>query len=267
MLPCPSPMQEPQDSGRPPQGVLVQHQVAGFSDRWIIEEEPVPESAWHSETIFLLRAVLRYWVEARGRNAVVFANLAVRVSREEPRMGFAPDLMIVEPAPPGAPELTSLRLWEPGHVPPAFVIEVVSPGHPHKDYVDVPDQCAAAGVRELVIFDPLLAGPRAHGGPYRLQVWRRTELGVFARAYAGEGPFASEFLGAYLVPVADGRRLRVASDEAGKDLWPTDGEARARAEVERARAEVERARAEAERALAEARVAELEAELARRGPR
>jgi len=244
-------MQHPHDSLRPAEagGIFVQHRVEGFSENWLLWDEHVPESAWHSTAVMLLYALLQRWVEQSGRNAAVFSDLAVRVLPERPSVGFSPDLMVVDPAPPGARDLSSLRLWESGHVVPAFVLEVVSPGHPHKDYVDIPDQCAAVGVRELVIFDPVLAGPKAHGGPHRLQVWRRTDTGLFARAEAGDGPLASEFLGAYLLPVDEGRVLRVSSTPHGAGLWPTPEEAE---------------RAEKERAYA--RIAELEAELRKRGP-
>ncbi len=100
----------------------------------------------------------------------------------------------------------------------------------------------------IVIFDPLPVGPKAFGGPRRLQVWRRVNGSHFSRVAEGEGPFFSEFLGAHLVTIEEGRRLRIAENADGSDLWPT-GE-----ELERAREE---------RALA--RVAELEAALGRRG--
>src|SRR5260221_12933436 len=125
-------------------GVVVRHRVPGFSARWTIPEVPVPEAAWHDRTLELLKALLDHWATREGRDRAVFRNLAIRVAGSEPRVGFDPDLCIVEPSPPGAAELSSLRLWEPGHAPPALVIEVVSPGHPYKDDLEVPDQCAAS---------------------------------------------------------------------------------------------------------------------------
>jgi Uma2 family endonuclease len=263
-------------------GALVQHHVPGFSDRWLVTEEPVPEGAWHYAALELLRAVLELWVRRTARDAAVFRNLAIRVRKDDPRVGFDPDLTLVVPAPPDAAELSSLRVWEPGHAVPTLVVEVASPGHPNKDYTETPDQCAALGVRELVVFDPLLVGPKALGQAQRLHVWRRSDTGVFQRADSGDGPFASETLGAFLVVIDDGRSLRIADDAAGARLWPTEAEAEragreaeraateaARAETEAARAETEAARAKTEtqrqlRERAEARVRELEAELAKR---
>ena len=62
-------------------------------------------------------------------------------------------------------------------------------------------------------FDPLLAGPTAHGGPIRLQVWER-QADKLVRTYAGEGPTFSTSLGAHLVVVDGGRKLRIADDAA-----------------------------------------------------
>ncbi|HVW28826.1 MAG TPA: Uma2 family endonuclease [Polyangiaceae bacterium] len=247
MLPWPSIVMQDGVFEPPEASVLVQHRIAGFSESWTIEDVPVPEGAWHDRALDLLMALLDHWIARTGRDAAAFRNLAVRVRQDRPKVGFDPDVMLVEPAPPGAHELSSLRLWEPGHAAPALVVEVVSPGHPYKDYSDTPDRSAAVGVRELVLFDPMLAGPKAFGGPHLLQGWRRTDAGRFERVTAGEQAFASEVLGGYFVPV-DARLLRISSDEAGARLWPTAEEAE---------------RAEKERALA--RVAELEAELARRG--
>src|SRR5690606_32818792 len=113
-----------------------------------------------------------------------------------------------------------------------------------------------------------LAGPKGHGGPWLLQVWRRDDRGDFVRVYAGDGPAWSETLSAHLVVLDEPRRLRIADDPAGTHLWPTGEEAeRAAKEAERAAKEAERAAKEAERAEKEralARVAELEARLTKK---
>jgi Uma2 family endonuclease len=258
-------MQSSTASADPPDpgGVLVQHHVPGFSDRWLITEETVPEGAWHYAALELLRALLAYWVLRTERDAAVFRNLAIRVRKDDPRVGFDPDLALVAPAPPGAANLSSLRLWEPGHAAPTLVVEVVSPGHPNKDCTETPDQCAALGVRELVVFDPLLVGPKALGQAQRLHLWRRSDTGVFRRVDSGDGPFASEVLSAFLLVTDDGRSLRIADDAAGSRLWPTEAEdERAGREAERAAKEAERAGKEAERAAKEVERAGKEAERA-----
>lgn len=73
---------------------------------------------------------------------------------------------------------------------------------------------------ELWIFDPLLSGPTSHGGPYRLQVWRR-EDDELVRVYAGDGPVRSQVLGASVVPVDEGRKLRISEDAEGTRMWRT----------------------------------------------
>lgn len=206
-------------------GVVVRHHVPGFSERWIIPEVPVPEAAWHDGALQLLKAILEHWIAQTRRDAAVFRNLAVRVRVDRPAVGFDPDIALVEPAPPGAADLSSLRLWKAGHTPPRLAIEVVSPSHPYKDYAETPDQCAAAGVQELVVFDPKLVGPRAYGGPCRLQLWRRTEEGAFERTDFGDHPAHSRVLGAYFVATEQGTRLRISADPSAAALWPTAEEA------------------------------------------
>ena len=164
--------------------------------------------------------------------------------------------------------MRSVRTWIEGHTPPILAIEVVSTTNPLKDYTIAPDKYAASGTYELVVFDPLLTGPTAHGGPFPLQVWRRSDDDDFVRVYAGDGPVRATTLDAWLVVAADGRSVCIANDPNGVIRWLTAEEAeRAAKEAERAAKEAERAAKEAaiaaERA-AMARVAELEAELARR---
>ena len=246
---------------------------------WTLPEEPVPESILHATVVDLLQAILLHWVASKKLDALVATNLAVRWVEAEPNVGLDPDLCLVLPRPPDAERLESLRTWVPGQHTPALAVEVVSKNHPYKDYGDAPERYAAAGVGELWVFDPLLVGPRALGGPLLLQVWLRAADGTFVRAFAGEAPAFSPTLGAWIHVTDDGQRLRVAGDESGGRMWPTEAEAeRAAKQAERVAKEAERAaieaavaaeRAEKEAALAAkeaalARVAELEAELAKR---
>ena len=187
-----------------PGRAVVRYEISSFSEHWIIpEQEPVPESVLHDRCVELLVALLRAWVARTAIDAAVLRNLAVRVRQDRYRVGFDPDICVVTPAPPEGDELTSLQIWRPEHRPPLLAIEVVSRGHPYKDYAEIPDRCAAAGVGELVVFDPLLAGPTAHRGPFLLQLWRRAADGGFDRVHAGAGPAQSTALGAWLVPARD----------------------------------------------------------------
>jgi hypothetical protein len=227
----------------------------------------MPESILHNEAVELLKAILAAW--AARHEALVVRNLAVRWDREHPSFGVDPDVAVFMPPPPDAEDLRSLRTWTDGHAAPCIAVEVVSETTPHKDYIIAPDKYAASGTRELWMFDPLLAGPTSHGGPFRLQVWTRDTDGTLTRVYAGDGPVYSAALEAYLVVVAEGRRLRIASDAECTHFWPTNAEAeRAAKEIERTAKEAALAAKDNERAAKEAalaRVAELEAALARLG--
>jgi Uma2 family endonuclease len=269
-----------------PRRVSLRHDVPATHPDWVLEDEPVPESAVHDDAARTMDSTWRAWARRTGRDVCVHRNLAVRWDPQDARIGVDPDVALVEP-PPATPaeSLSSLRTWEPGNRPPRVALEVVSPGHPEKDYFHSPRKYAAAGVDELWVFDPLRLGVDGEG-PWRIQVWRRAADGVFARVYTGEGPAWSDYFGAWLVAPEDGRLLRLSDDRTGASPWPTEGERaeqereareREREAKERALAERKRALAERKRALAErdrerlakdqalARVAELEARLAARG--
>jgi hypothetical protein len=201
-----------------------------------------------------LRQVLEAWIERTGKAAYAARNLAIRFIEERPQIGIDPDVCLLDPPPPEVERLTSLRLWEPGHVVPPFCVEVVSHNHPHKDYSTIQERYAAIGTRELVVFDPLLAGPSSLGGPVLLQFWQRDPEGVLTRTAFGFDPVYSNVLGAWLLPSE--RELAIADDRDGEHVWLSTAElSKRRAGREQRRAEQERAR----RLALERRVAELEA--------
>jgi Uma2 family endonuclease len=231
----------------------VRYTVPRWSPAWAIPEVPVSESQLHDQAIEYVRALLLAWAARSGRRITVLRNIGIRWFPPEPRAGFDPDLCVLDPAPEAPEGLSSLRLWEPGLAPPVLALEVVSPGHPYKDYIDTPDRAAACGVGELWVYDPLLAGPKGHGGPFALQVWRR-QGESFARVHAGEGPAYSEALGAWLHPrvsrIPAEAQLCLSDAQGGEPFWPT-------------LLEHERHGAEQRAAAAERELAELRAKLAR----
>jgi hypothetical protein len=111
----------------------------------------------------------------------------------------------------------------------------------------------------------MLAGPRAQGGPWLLQLWRRSTDGGFERVHAGNGSIRSAVIGAWLVPDRSQRVLRIADCEDGTEAWLTlaeraqRGEREARESERQARESERQARESAAEALR--RVAELEAKL------
>jgi hypothetical protein len=238
-----------------PVRIELRYPLRTREDEWAVPENwPVPQSIPHGIAVKHLESVLSFWASRQGRPIFVADELAVRWLQNRPSVGIDPDLCLLDPPPPDVLELTSLKLWIPGHVRPPLCIEVVSDNHPYKDYVEVQERYAAFGAPELVVFDPRLIGPKSLGGPFAIQVWR-TDGSVFERTYAGSGPAFSETLSAWL-RVDDGLP-QIASDRAGTERWPTEAEfertamERERAEKERERAEKERERAEKERERAE----------------
>ncbi len=251
-------------------GVAVRYPVRERLDAWVLPEGTVPESIPHDAAAQRLKLLLEAWAARASVPRTIARNLAIRWQETAPRIGIDPDVCVLEPPPPDVNELGSLCLWKPGHAPPTICFEVVSKNHPHKDYTEIQDRYAFVRTRELVVFDPLLAGARVHGGPLLLQLWRRDSFGLFERVAAGDQPVFSEVLGAWLVPTAT--TLELADDREGLERWPTWEDqmltdraemVRERAEKERERAEKERERAEKERERAarldvEKRLAELE---------
>ncbi len=221
-----------------PAPIEMVYEVVPQLERWELRDEDlVPDPVLQDNEARELVLVLKHRIATERLDASTGCHLAVRWDREHPSVGVDPDVYLVEPAVPL--ETTSLLLWEPGRKPPRLAIEIVSRNTADVDYLDKPERYAASGTRELWIFDPLLLGPAlvAHGGPYRLQVWRRVAKGQFKRVHAGEGPAYSRELGAWIVVTDDGRKIRIADDRAGKRLWPTaeEAERKAREAAERAR--------------------------------
>ena len=228
-------------------GVSIRYPVWPSPEAWEIPEGPVPEATDHDDAVDRIKYLLLAWAARSERPVRIVRNLAVRWLEEYPRTGIDPDVCVLDP-PPADQHLSSLRLWKEGHHPPTICFEVVSTTHPYKDYGAIQDRYAALGTRELVVFDPRLAGPRSLGGPALLQLWRRDMLGVLERVHFGNDPFYSEVLGAWLLPSTES--LEISDDREGQHRWQTLGE-RDRAQTERERAAKERERAEKERERAE----------------
>ena len=189
---------------------------------------------------------------SRSNNQLrICRNLAIRWLEQHPTTGIDPDVCVLTPPPADLDEQGCLCLWKRGHTAPTLCFEIVSASHPHKDYLALQDRYAAMGTRELVVFDPLLAGPKSLGGPVALQLWRRDVSGAFERVHFGDAPVYSEVLDAWVI--AEGRALAIADDRAGKRRWQSQAEANrdlaalARADADRARADADRARADADR--------------------
>jgi hypothetical protein len=228
--------------------VSFRYPVQASPEAWALPEGTVPESVPHDAAAERIKSVLVAWANRSPRHVWVARNLAIRWIPAQPSVGIDPDVCVLEPPPDAVGQLSSLCLWKPGHHPPPVCIEVVSANHPHKDYLAIQDRYAAMGTQELIVFDPLLVGPRSLGGPALLQLWRRDPVGVLERVHVGSAPAFSQVLEAWLLP--DASQLDFADDRSGAHRW-LNLEEQERAEKERERAEKEREHAEKERERAE----------------
>jgi hypothetical protein len=248
-----------------PATVSIRYPVLASSiDAWVIPEGNVPESILHDAAATQLRLVLEFWAQRRRPGARIARNFAIRFYEEDRSKGIDPDVCVLDPAPDNLEQLRSLCLWKPGHEPPTICFEVVSLNHPNKEYTTIQDRYAVMRCKELVVFDPTLAGPKSTGGPVLLQLWRRDETGTLSRVHFGNHAAYSEVLEAWLVPGPE--RLVISDDGKGNWPWPTEAEHAQRqalafqAQTERAQADAERAQADAERAQADAGRAQADAE-------
>jgi len=238
-----------------PQAVVsLRYPVRPDLEAWVLPEGKVPEATAHHQAVYRIYGLLLAWSERirPERSVRIASDLAIRWLEQYPRTGADPDIAVLEPAPPDFDDLRSLKLWEPGRMPPRLGIEVVSASLPHKDYGSIQERYAAMGVEELIVFDPLMCGPRSLGGPVALQLWRRDATLAFERVQFGAEPVHSAVVDAWFI--ADGRDLQISSDRRGTQRWLTAEEqlAGARDATERAHADAERANADAERANADA---------------
>ncbi|MBI4862305.1 MAG: Uma2 family endonuclease [Candidatus Riflebacteria bacterium] len=228
--------------------------------RWYLtDEDDMGEGVEQGEIIRLVICCLKELARERGwENVLVAGDQFFAWVPSEPLVRVSPDVYLLDDPPP-PPWPPSWQTWLPGHRAPRVAIEIVSSDGWQKDYDEGPAKYAQLGTSELVIFDPdAVLGETRERGRTPLTVYRREPDGAFVRVYAGAGPAGSVELSAWFVAVSDGKvaRIRVARDEAGRDLVPTADEARKVAESSRdeerrarevAEREVERLRAELDR--------------------
>jgi hypothetical protein len=212
-------------------------------------EQSVPETGRHLEVRTVLFQIVR---DAFGDRAIVGSEQFIYWDPTDPRQCCAPDLF-VRLGMPHTP-VDSWKVWERGA--PDLVVEITS----KSDAAEGPwenklERFRRLGAREIVRFDP-------EDGERPTRIWDAVDGDIVERDPADPTFCRCETLGMYFVvrnDAAIGPMLRLAGDPEGRDLLPTQAEARQR-ETEARQREVE-ARERAER-----RVAELEAELAKRGP-
>lgn len=198
----------------------------------------------------LLRPLLARFLAERGVVAHVGANQFLYWAQFEPTRCIAPDIYVL----PGIPQSRVEKIWKLWEEPtvPSFCLEIVSNDH-EKDYQHIPKVCDEIGVSEVVIYDPEPGNDKER---VTWQVYRRAKRGGLTQVLRTDAATVrSTELGCWLCEVGEGgdRRLRVAHDAAGRDLYPTE------AELEAAAREAEAAALEAEAVAREAEAAAREA--------
>jgi hypothetical protein len=228
-------------------------------------DEKVGENTLQRCIVEMLRPLLERWLRHRGVQAFVGADQFIYYRPHTPTERVSPDIYVLPGVPPGTP-ISVWKTWEKGIVP-SFGLEIVSRDW-EKDYVEAPERYAAAGIGELVVFDP---APGRHPERVAWQHFRRVRNRPLTRVEVSRGDrIRVAALGCTLRAVGQGEalRLRVGTGPRGEALFPTGEEAeRAAKEAERAEKEAALAEKEAERAAKEValtRVAELEAQLRKR---
>jgi len=242
---------------RQPEALVISDVArAGADTDWsawcVSDEDDVAQGTEHGQIVYAALSSLRELARERAehpawRSVLIASDQFFAWVPEQPRVRVSPDVYLLDDPPP-RPHPNSWQTWLPGHHPPRFAIEVVSPKLLAKDYDIVPHKYAQLGTRELVIADWEAAAGRVDTGRAdreAIQVYRRLPDGAFGRVACGDGPAQCREIDAHVLFVAgpdNAWQLRLSRDAHGRDLVPTT--------AERARA-------------AEARVRELEALLDR----
>jgi Uma2 family endonuclease len=207
-------------------------------------EQSVPETGRHLELRTVLFQIVR---DAFRASATVGSEQFVYWDPTDPKQCCAPDLFVRL----GSPHtlVDSWKVWERGA--PELVVEITSAS----DAAEAPWETKLArfrrlGAREIVRFDP-------EDRERPIRIWDAVDGDAVERDATDPAFRRCETLGTYLVVhehAEVGPMLRLARDPDGRDLLPTQAEARQR--------EAEARQREAEAAAR--RIAELEAELAKR---
>ena len=226
---------------------------------------PFADNTDQAESIVFAYHALRAFFWQRS-GVFVATNLLLYYREGDNKTRITPDVMVAVGRPKGY--RGSYKIWEEGHHPPDWVLEVASEESVKVDVEEKPGTYAGIGVREYWQFDPTggLLNPRLQGR--RLSGLEYTDLPQY-RVVGAEIAIYSDVLGLSLE--FDGERLRIW-DPVGERYWlmsPASELAlrrseQARREEANAWRNAERRRDEAERRAeaAERRVQELQAQIA-----
>jgi len=199
--------------------VGVSHRAARVVDPTIYPvDEKVGENSLHRWIVELLRPLVERWLRHRGVEAFVGADQFIYYRPHAPTERVSPDVYVLPGVRPNT-HVSVWKTWERGIVP-SFGLEVVS-RYWEKDYVEAPERYAAAGIPELVVFDPW---PDRHPDRVAWQHFRRIRNRPLTRVdVSGGDRMRVSALGCFLRAVGQGEslRLRVATGPRGDELFPT----------------------------------------------
>ncbi|MBD1843270.1 Uma2 family endonuclease [Cyanobacteria bacterium FACHB-63] len=132
--------------------------------------EPVAETCDHFYALLITLEVLRQYLT--GQQATVLGNQFLYYAQGFPRLGTAPDVMVIFGVEPGGRD--NYKIWEEGQVP-AVIFEMTSPGTRTQDESFKKTLYEQLGVQEYWQFDPKgewipekLRGYRLRGETYEL---------------------------------------------------------------------------------------------------
>ena len=196
--------------------------------------ERVPETQLHLELRTLLYRLLQ---DHLGLRATIGSEQFVYYAANDPKQCLAPDVFVKQV--PSTGDITVWKTWERGA--PDVAVEIVSDSDtPELPWQEKLSRYACLGAKQIVRFDP-----KAKDGA-RLRIWDRVDETLAEREVIGDCAVSNVLSVTWVVAPTAGRpvTLRIATDEAGTELVPTQVEARQEAET---------------------RIRELEEELRKRG--
>lgn len=223
-------------------------------------QEEMGDSAYHTTAV----GILHYGIAAHMADRPqyrVFANLNLLYHEIRRGAYISPDVMIVEPYGKLPDDIGSYRIDEDGPAPKTTVEVLSKRTGQQGDLTFKPDVCAAVGIKEYILVDPICLLL-----PHKLEVRRLQPDGSWTEETDPDGGITSHF-GFRVIIDTDGR-VRVVNAATGERYARPEeaqAEARARAEAEQGQRRAENARKHEEEArkAAEARALELEAEIER----
>jgi Uma2 family endonuclease len=182
----------------------VEDEIAFSNDFSPLEEESMPEAAFHDKLLLYLVEVLE-WLFHR-QVCAIHRNLAFYRIHEGTVLAVAPDLAVVKGLP-----FQLVKSWRVDHsrAAPQVVFEILSEETWKKDLEEKPEVYARLGVQEYFAYDPN-PSPLAPATTARLFGWQRDPLsGRMAPLWPNyDGSLWSEELDSFLVP--DKQLLRLA---------------------------------------------------------